>query len=83
MVEKRWPRFSFMACTLDPVVPRHVHAYNYSKEEKERKRKLSYKELALKILEDEGKPLRWKEIADRAYLLDIANPSTQPHFITR
>lgn len=67
MIEKRWPRFSFMACKLDPVVIKHVHAAIYSVEEKERKRKLSYKDLALMILKDEGKPLHWKEISDRAY----------------
>ena len=67
MVERRWPRLSFLACKLDPVVSQHVRAYNYYKQEKEKKRKFSYKELALKILEEEGKPLHWKEIADRAY----------------
>ena len=67
MIEKRWPRFSFMACKLDPVVIKHVRANTYSAEEKERKRKLSYRELSLMILKDEGRPLHWKEIADRAY----------------
>lgn len=67
MMEKRWPHFSYMACKLDPVVSRHIRAYKYSVKEKEKKRKLSYKELAFGILEDEGKPLHWKEISDRAY----------------
>ena len=67
MIEKRWPRFSFMACKLDPVVIKHVRATAYSVEEKGRKRKLSYRELSLMILKDEGMPLHWKEIADRAY----------------
>jgi hypothetical protein len=67
MIEKRWPRFSYMACKLDPVVSRHLRAYKYSIKEKEGKRRLSYKEIAFKILEDEGKPLHWKEISDRAY----------------
>ena len=69
MIEKRWPRFSFMACKLDPIVTKHIRATIYAAEEKERKRrrKLSYTELSLMILKDEGKPLHWKEIADRAY----------------
>ena len=67
MMEKQWPRFSFMACKLDPVVSRHIRAYKYSVNEQEKKRKLSYKELAFRILKDEGKPLHWKEISHRAY----------------
>src|SRR5688572_30438463 len=67
IMEKRWPRFSYMACKLDPVVSRHIRAYRSSLKEKEKKRKLSYKELAFRILKDEGKPLHWKEISDRAY----------------
>jgi len=67
VIEKRWPHFSYMVCKLDPVVSRHIRAYKYSVKEKEKKRKLSYKQLALMILEDEGKPLHWKEISDRAY----------------
>jgi len=67
MIEKRWPRFSFMVCKLDPVVIKHVRATIYSAEQKERKRKLSYRELSVMILKDEGKPMHWKEIADRAY----------------
>jgi hypothetical protein len=37
MMEKRWPRFSYMACKLNPVVSRHIRAYKFSLEEKEKK----------------------------------------------
>jgi transcriptional regulator/DNA-directed RNA polymerase delta subunit len=68
-IEKHWPQFSYFACKIEPPVIRHYKAAEVIEEEKERNRKLSYKEIAYKILHNEGQPLHWLEIANRAYHL--------------
>lgn len=68
-VEKRWSQFSYLACKLEPPVTRHHKTADAVEEEKERNRKLSYKEMACQILNNEGQPLHWSEIANRAYHL--------------
>lgn len=68
-VEKRWTQFSYFACRIEPPVIRHHKTADAVEEEKERNKKLSYKELACQILENEGQPLHWSEIANRAYHL--------------
>jgi transcriptional regulator len=66
-VEKRWAQFSYCACRIEPPVLQHHKTADAVEEEKERNRKLSYKEMACQILENEGQPMHWSEIAERAY----------------
>lgn len=68
-VEKRWKQLSYFACRIEPPVIRHHKTAEDVEEKKERNRKLSYKEMACQILENEGQPLHWSEIANRAYHL--------------
>lgn len=68
-VEKRWPRFSYIACKAEPPVIRHYQTADAVEKEKEKNRKLSYREIAFQILKSEGQPLHWSEIAERAYRL--------------
>lgn|GEM_PF-7111439 len=69
-VEKHWPQFSYFVCKINPPVTRHYKAAEAVEEEKERNRKLSYKEIAYQILRNEAQPLHWSEIANRAYHLN-------------
>jgi transcriptional regulator len=68
-VEKHWRQFSYFACRVEPPVIRHHKTADAVEEEMERNRKLSYKEMACQILKNEGQPLHWSEIANRAYHL--------------
>lgn len=68
-VEKRWPQFSYFACRVEPPVIRHHKTADAVEEEKERNRKLSYKEMACQILKNERQPMHWSEIANHAYHL--------------
>ncbi|MBI1793057.1 MAG: hypothetical protein HYR70_02550 [Chloroflexi bacterium] len=68
-VEKRWAQFSYFACRIKPPIIRHHKTADAVEEEKERNRKLSYKEIAYQILKSEGQPLHWSEITNRAYHL--------------
>jgi DNA-directed RNA polymerase delta subunit len=68
-VENHWPQFSYFACKIEPPVIRHHKVADTVKKEKERHRRLSYTEMACQILKNEGQPLHWSEIANRAYHL--------------
>jgi len=68
-IEKRWAQFSYLACKIEPPVIRHHKTAKAVEEEKERNRKLSYKEMAYQILMNEGQSLHWSEIANRVYHL--------------
>jgi hypothetical protein len=66
-LQKKWKNFSFLACYVAPSIKTHGGVGKILAKEEEKKRKLSYKELALTILSKEKKPLHWSIIAERAY----------------
>ena len=73
VAEKMWPCLSFCACILSPAVEGHAsvqrHVERVSRDARERRRQWSYRELAVTVLQEEGEPLHWREIADRCEAL--------------
>lgn len=68
LLQKRWKKTCFLACSADPPIKKHADVgRNFIKEQKTNK--VSYKELALLILTNEKRPMHWSKIAERAYLM--------------
>ena len=69
IAEEEWPKLSFLACMLPPVIKEHSKVQEYLREvrrkTRERTRKWTYRELAVAVLRDAGVPLHWRVIAER------------------
>ena len=67
VLQKRWKKACFLACSAIPPIKKHAEVGQILIKEQEESRKVSYKELAFSILTNEKKPMHWSEIAERAY----------------
>lgn len=69
ILQKRWKRACFLACSANPPVKKHAEVSQILIKEEEKNKKISYKELAFLILTNEKRPMHWSKIAERAYRL--------------
>ncbi|MCL4273439.1 MAG: hypothetical protein KJZ77_06165 [Anaerolineales bacterium] len=67
IIKQKWKNFAFLACVANPQVKKHEMVSQSIKIEREKSKKISYKELVLSILSNEKKPMHWSEIASHAY----------------
>mgnify|MGYP002640199825 CR=1 FL=1 len=67
--KKRWVQIIFKACSIHPYIKENEKTIKKIEELKERNRRYSYTELAYKVLDIAGRPLHWKEIAEKAEAL--------------
>jgi DNA-directed RNA polymerase delta subunit len=78
LLQKRWKRITFFSCLVDPAIKKHHKIGKLLRQNKEKNKKLSYKEIAYLILRDEKAPLHWSEIVKRAFRFghrDSMNPA--------
>lgn len=63
----KWKNFVFLACMASPSIKRHDVVNQTLIENKNKKKKVSYKELAFQILSKEKRPMHWSEVVEHAY----------------
>ena len=61
---------TFLVCLVEPSIEKYKKVHQFLEKEKEKNRKLSYKEIAYMVLSEAQKPLHWREIAEKAYQLN-------------
>jgi len=67
LLKKRWENLVDLICFSHPPITKRDKVTKFLKEQKEKNKKVSYKELALLILSKEKRPMHWSEIVERAY----------------
>ncbi|HEY60537.1 MAG TPA: hypothetical protein G4N92_07645 [Anaerolineae bacterium] len=63
---KKWQRISYFACSIHPIIIEHPLVKKQYIGRKKEKKKLSYTQLAYKVLSESTKPLHWQVIARKA-----------------
>jgi len=67
---KEWPNTCFLVCSLSPAIEGNPRVHSALEREREARReserRWSYAELAVLVLEEEGAPMHWGDIVDRA-----------------
>jgi hypothetical protein len=72
-LKTRWKNLVDLSCFASPPITKHEAVSKYIEEQIENRRKLSYKEAALSVLKDEGKPMHWSTISERACQISHRN----------
>lgn len=61
---------TFLVCLVEPSIEKYKKVHQFLEREKEKNRKLTYKEIVYMVLSEAKRPLHWREIAEKAYKLN-------------
>ena len=66
IIEANWGNIVFLSCLVDPIIEIDGGARQRVERQKQKKREISYKELAISVLNESSRPMHWSEIAKQA-----------------
>lgn len=67
---QRWPNITLSCCRMHPLVARHPTVQQELFAQQDARRRNTYADLALSVLEEAGEPLHWQELSNRAEALN-------------